>query len=174
VKKFLFFMLLCTCTTAVICAKPPDWNEPPRIRAILTEQGARHGLPRGLSHCVSYTESRFIPNAKSEVVNGYRSCGVMQTYRKYLYGEKGFIARYSSKSQEDFRWDDPTDNAEIGCGYLAYLTERFGGSVYLGLVAYRWGETNLAGIKSWSEIPEYARDYARVILKNLDDWQEGW
>lgn len=154
--------------------KPPDWNEPEAIKNILTVQGDQAGLPIGLSHCVAYRESRFDVRALSDVVNHYRSCGIMQLYRKYLYGKNGTIARFSSKTQETFRWDDPRDNAEAGCRYLAYLIDRFGSSVWLGLVAYRWGETNLANITQESDIPDYAICYADSILKMLDEYDESW
>ena len=154
--------------------KPRDWIEPTAIASILSAAEQDAGIPIGLAHCVAYRESRFRVNARSEVVGNYRSCGIMQLYRKYLYGDAGLIARFSSVGQGDFQWNDPAQNSEIGCRYLAYLIDRFGGSVYLGLVAYRWGPTNLAGINEWSDVPTYARKYADGILAMLDEWNEGW
>lgn len=172
-KKLLVLMIIMHIGLCY-AQKPTDWKEPKEIREILTAAGDEAGLPRGLAHCVAYRESRFKVNALSEVVNRYRSCGVMQLYRRYLYGDNGLIQNYSSKTQDDFVWYDPIDNSEVGCRYLSYLINRFGGSVYLGLIAYRWGPTNLANIDEWKDIPPYARHYADSILKNLDAWDESW
>jgi soluble lytic murein transglycosylase-like protein len=150
--------------------KPPDWNEPATIKNILTVQGDRAGLPIGLAHCVAYTESRFIPTARSRVVNNYRSCGIMQIYRMYIVS---LVNKYSSHPAT-FDWTNPRDNAEVGCKYLAFLIDRFGVSVWLGLVAYRWGPTNLANITQESDIPDYAVWYADSILKMLDEYDESW
>ena len=158
-----------------LCAeKPEDWIESQYIREILASEGKAAGLPRGLSHCVAYAESRFNPLARSKVVDGYRSDGLMQTYRKYLYGPGGAIALYSSKTQATFVWSDPRDSAEIGCRYLADLRKRFGGSLYLALVAYNWGPSKLAKITKWEQIPPDVRKYADDILANLAEWDESW
>ena len=151
-------------------AKPIDWNEPEDIKDILTQAGNDADLPRGLAHCVAYAESRFIPTARSKVVNGYRSCGLMQLYRRYIVH---LVATYSSNPKA-FNWADPEDNAEVGCKYLAYLIAKFDGSVYLGLLAFNYGETNLRNIKSMDEVPKRCIKYANSILKNLDEWNEDW
>ena len=151
-------------------AKPIDWNEPEDIKAILTEAESEADLPRGLAHCVAYAESRFVPTARSKVVNGYRSCGLMQLYRRYIVH---LVATYSS-NPKSFNWADPEDNAEVGCRYLAYLIKRFGGSVWLGLCSYNMGQGDLAKIKSLDDIPDNCKNYADSILKNLDEWNEDW
>lgn len=170
-RYIVLFLLL----GAVLYAeKPEDWIEPQEIKTILTEQGALAGHPPGLAHCLAYSESRFNPLARSKPVDGYRSDGLTQIYRKYLYGPKGAIALYSSKTAATFDWRDPRDNAEVGCRYLAALRRQFGGSLYLALVAYNWGPTKLARIKTWEEIPIDVRDYADGIMKNLAEWDETW
>ena len=154
--------------------KPQDWKEPTYIKVILNKAGDTAGLPIGLAHCVAYSESRFIPTARSRVVDGYRSDGLMQIYRKYMYGGNGMIAKFSSYSQSKFNWKDPAMNATLGCNYLAYLIDRFGGSVYLGILAYNFGETNLANLSSWDQVPANCIAYADEICRNLDNWDESW
>lgn len=151
-------------------SKPSDWNEPEHIRAILSFAENEAGLPRGLAHCVAYSESRFKPTAMSRVVDGYRSCGLMQLYRRYIVAN---VSRHSSHP-ETFNWKDPQDNAEVGCRYLSYLIRRFDGSVYLGVLAYNWGETNVRNMKSWDDVPPHCRKYADNVLSLLDAWNEEW
>ena len=158
----------------VAWAKPSEWVEPERIASILTVAEQDAGIPVGLAHCVAYAESRFKQTARSKVVDGYRSCGLMQLNRRYLYGSNGLIARFSSVPADAFLWDDPVQNAEIGCRYLAYLIDRFGGSVWMGLAAYNWGPTKLSNIKEWSDVPRDVRKYADGILAMLDEWSPDW
>lgn len=168
-KKLLVLMIIMHIGLCY-AQKPADWKEPKEIRDILTAAGDEAGLPRGLAHCVAYAESRFIPTARSKVVNGYRSCGLMQLYRMYIVSN---VRRFSSHPYT-FLWDNPADNAEVGCKYLAFLIERFDGSVYLGILAYNYGETNLRNITSMDDVPKRCIKYADSILKNLDAWDESW
>lgn len=167
----LFFTAM-LCTAVLFAEKPIDWNESEAIAEILTTEGEKAGLPVGLAHCVAYTESRFNPHALSSVVDGFRSCGLMQLYRKYLYVPGGFVERYSTAVH--FQWENPEHSAEVGCGYLAYLIKRFGGSVYLGVLAYNWGPTNVQNMTAWSDVPPECRKYADDIMKLLDEYQEDW
>ena len=113
--------------------KPYDWNEPENIRQILNEAEKINNLPIGPSHIIAYHESRpFDPNnAQSKYVGGYRSRGLMQIYFKY---QKSIVAKYSTIPPGQFVWYNPEHSANAGCGYLAYLINRFGGSVYLGRI----------------------------------------
>jgi len=167
-KKLALILLLVS--FHLYAEKPADWREPDSIKSILSIEESEADLPRGLAHCVAYTESRFNPSARSRLVDNYRSCGLMQLYRRYI-GE--LVGRFSS-DPKGFRWDDPGDSAEVGCRYLAYLIKRFDGSVYLGLCAYNFGPTSLDNIKQWSDIPKPCRRYADGIMKLLDEYQEEW
>ncbi len=150
--------------------KPIDWVEPPEIKSILSIEESKAELPRGLAHCVAYTESRFNPKARSRVVDGYRSCGIMQLYRRYI---DELVGRFSSHPKS-FVWTEPDDNAEVGCQYLAYLIRRFDGSLYLALISYNWGETNLRNIKNIKQIPPEVKEYANSIMRLMDDYSEEW
>jgi hypothetical protein len=153
--------------------KPRDWKESAEIVMILSVAEADAGLPRGLAHCVAYSESRFKPTARSRIVGGYRSCGIMQLYRKYLYGPEGLASRFADDPLT-FQWDDPAENAQVGCRYLAYLIQRFGGSVYLGVLAYNAGPGTIERMKEWSDIPKRCVKYADDVLALLDRWDETW
>lgn len=168
--KKVFFAILFIGIAFIYAEKPDDWNEPAHIKAILTAEGDRAGLPIGLSHCVAYHESRFNPLARSKLVGNYRSCGLMQLYRKYIV----FLVKKHSSHPESFDWRNPLDNAEVGCGYLAYLIHKFGDSVYLGVLAYNWGETNVSSMKSLDEVPKHCKKYADSVLKMLDEYEETW
>jgi len=169
VKKCIVFLFCCLSALYAEC--PKDWVESEYIYNILTIEGNEAGLPVGLSHCVAYTESRFNPKAMSRVVNGYRSCGIMQIYRRYIISAAD---RFHDGYYKTFNWQDPEDNAQVGCRYLAYLIKEFDGSVYLGVLSYTWGETNLRNMKKWSEVPPNCIQYANQIIKLLDEYDEAW
>ena len=154
------------------CEKPIDWKEPKSIACILSIAESDASLPRGLSHCVAYTESRFHPAARSRVVDGYRSCGLMQLNRRYLYGYGGLADRFGS--MRGFQWDDPEHSAEVGCQYLAWLIKRYNGSIWLALVAYNWGPENVRQLHSLDEIPQDVVQYANGILALCDEWKPEW
>lgn len=168
-KKCIMVLFLCISILYAEC--PKDWVESEYIYNVLTVAGDEAGLPTGLAHCVAYTESRFKPNALSKVVNNYRSCGLMQLYRRYIVS----VANdFHDGGYSTFRWEDPVDNAQVGCRYLAYLIKKFDGSVYLGILAYNYGETNLRNVKKWSNIPPKCIKYADQILRLLDEYDESW
>lgn len=169
-------VLLCILFSASIlyAEKPKDWNEPKYIRNLINHYEAKAELPRGLAHCIAYSESRFKPNARSRVVDGYRSDGLFQEYRKYLYGEKGLIAQFSTIPQSRYQWNNPNHSAEVGCNYLAWLIKYWNGSVYLGVLSYTYGLDNVKNIKSLDGIPRNCSNYADQVLFLLDNYQETW
>lgn len=146
--------------------KPKDWKEPSNIRAIL--EANDNALPAGLSHIMAYKESRFNPLAVSP--NG-QDRGLMQLNKRY---QADVVWRHTSLKASTFQWSSAEHSAIAGCNYLAYLIDRFGGSVYLGLIAYNWGEGNLSRIKNIDEIPKKVTNYADSALKMLDEWDETW
>ena len=168
-KKFLILFMFVGTAFAGEC--PEQWVEPDYIYDIIdiAEQDAE--LPRGLLHCQVFMESKFNPKALSKVVKGYRSCGLTQLYRKYIVAVAN---QFHDGGYATFRWDDPADSAQTGSRYLASLIKKFGGSVYLGLVAYNWGETNLRNIAKWEDIPAESISYADTILRLLDNYEEDW
>ena len=168
-KKWIFFMLLGISIIYAEC--PDDWLEPEYIYDILTIEGNKANLPIGLSHCVAYSESRFKPNALSRRVQNYRSCGLMQLYRMYI-GD--LVADYFDGTYAEFNWKNPQHNAQVGCGYLAYLIKKFDGSVYLGVLAYTWGETNVRNMKKWSDVPPRCKTYTDQVMRLLDEYDGSW
>lgn len=157
--------------------KPRDWKEPKYIKSIIHTYESSAGLPIGLAHCVAYAESRFNPKARSRVVNGYRSDGLFQEYRKYLYDSPsglGLISRFSNIDQKDYEWYNPKHSAEVGCNYLAWLISYYHGSVYLGVLAYNMGTENIKNLHSLDDIPENCRGYADLVLYLLDNYDETW
>lgn len=167
-KKFALLFLF----FGVVHAEcPRDWVESETIYKVLSAAESEAGLPIGLAHCVAYSESRFKPTAMSKVVNGYRSCGLMQLYRLYIVSN---AEKYHDGGYKTFNWKDPEDNAQVGCRYLAYLIKKFGGSVYLAVISYTYGETNLRNIKKWSDIPPHCIVYADQVMRLLDEYEESW
>ena len=159
----LFILFLPAITNA---EKPPDWQESSLIRNVL--EAHDDALPRGLSHVVAYSESRFKSYALSR---NTQDRGLMQINKEY----QDYIAwRHTEIPASSFKWDNPEHSAIAGCNYLSYLINRFGGSVYLGLVAYNWGEGNLSRITRLEDIPKKVVKYVDMEMELLDEWVEGW
>lgn len=167
-RRILIFILAAVLTILfspkLHAEKPPDWKEPVIVRSILEAQD--DALPVGLSHVVAYMESRFDPLA-----NNGNDRGLMQINRQYQDDIAWRRARIDPKL---FNWKNPKHSAIAGCKYLEYLIDRFGGSVYLGLIAYNWGEGNLSRIASIDQIPIKATNYADKTLLLLDEWDKTW
>lgn len=166
----MFVVLLC-CVSVLYAQCPKDWVESESIYRILSQAEEEASLPIGLAHCVAYTESRFKPTAMSRVVDGYRSCGIMQLYRKHIVDAAD---TFYDGGYKTFNWKDPEDNAQVGCRYLAYLIKKFDGSVYLGVLSYNMGETSLRNIHELSDIPEPCKRYADKIMYLLDHYDASW
>lgn len=168
-KKVIVLILIGVSIAYAEC--PKDWVEPEYIYNILTTEGNRADLPIGLSHCVAYSESRFKSNALSRIVQNYRSCGLMQLYRMYI-GD--LVTDYFDGTYAEFNWRNPQHNAQVGCRYLAYLIKKFDGSVYLGVLSYTWGETNVRNMKKWSDVPPHCKAYADQVMRLLDEYDKSW
>jgi soluble lytic murein transglycosylase-like protein len=153
-------------------SRPDDWKEPPDMVAMLDRVGDDAGLPRGLSHVLAYGESRFHPGAVSK--DG-RDRGLCQLGRQW---ELDLVWRYfrnkDGTPRTGFDWRNPEHNAVVGCGYLSDLTRRFGGSLYLGMVAYNWGPGHVARMQKWSDIPRRTIRYVDQTMVLLDSWEEEW
>lgn len=168
-KKLVLLFLVSISVGYAEC--PKDWVESEYIYNILTMANTEADLPRGLAHCVAYSESRFKVNALSRVVQNFRSCGIMQLYRMYI-GD--LVVDYFDGKPSEFNWRNPQHNAQVGCRYLAYLIKKFDGSVYLGVLSYTWGETNVRNMKKWSDIPPHCKAYADQVMRLLDEYDESW
>lgn len=154
-------------------AKPP--KPPAYIAIILRNAEIQNGLPTGLAVCVAWHESSYKPTAQSRCVGGYRSRGLMQIYHKY---QNEIVSKYTDIPPKFFDWKNPIHSAQAGCGYLAYLIDRFDGDLYLAVLAYNWGEGNvsalLTGGLTENDIPAHCANYAKNVLWMLDNVVRLW
>jgi len=169
----IFWIIVIACLLAIRSAyteqsippKPPAY-----IAAILRNAEIQHDLPIGLAVCVAWYESEYKPNALSRYVGGYRSRGLMQIYHKY---QNEVVRKYTNIPPKLYDWKNPQHSAQAGCGYLAYLIDRFYGDLYLAVLAYNWGEGNvsrlLCGVLSEKDIPKHCTNYVKKVLWMLDN-----
>jgi len=143
-----------------------DWRGPDPDRALrlrlqypaaftdlVARESAAAKLPPELVLAVIREESRFDPSAVSRA----GAEGLMQL----LPATARWVARRFDATQgfaEDLQ--DPAFNIAVGCRYLDYLIERFGGSLVGGLAAYNAGEGTMS---NWRERFEPARDPFEAI-----------
>jgi len=150
--------------------QPTPLKPPAYIATILRNAEIQHELPIGLAVCVAWHESEYKPTALSRWVGGYRSRGLMQIYHKH---QNEIVSKYTNIPTKLFDWKNPRHSAQAGCGYLAYLIDRFDGDLYLAVLAYNWGEGNvsalIAGLFDWDDIPAHCANYAKNVLWMLDN-----
>ena len=169
----IFWILVIACLLAIWSAypepaKPP--KPPEYIATILRNAEIQHDLPIGLAICVAWHESSYKPTAQSRYVGVYRSRGLMQIYHKY---QNEIVRKYTDIPPKFFDWKNPIHSAQAGCGYLAYLIDRFDGDLYLAVLAYNWGEGNVSGLLTGrlteNDIPQHCTNYAENVLWMLDN-----
>ena len=169
----IFWILVVACLLAIWSAypepaKPP--KPPAYIAIILRNAETQHELPIGLAVCIAWYESSYKPTAQSRYVDGHRSRGLMQIYHKY---QNEIVRKYTDIPPKLFDWKNPQHSAQAGCGYLAYLIDRFDGDLYLAVLAYNWGEGNvsalLTGGLTENDIPAHCANYAKNVLWMLDN-----
>ena len=163
-KRIMVITLLIVLSVGAFATEYPiDWTPSAKTVKILQKAGKDAGLPIGLAECVAYSESRFISGS----ISPSNSRGLMQINARY---EAHLADKFFRGGHKAFRWWVTADSASLGCNYLAYLIDYYGGSIYLGLISYNWGMSNLSNIKSWEDIPLTSINYANNILKHLDKY----
>ena len=169
----IFWILVIACLLAMRSAYPeqPKPPKPPAyIARILRNAEIQRDLPIGIAVCIAWHESEYKPTAQSRYVGGYRSRGLMQIYHKY---QNEIVHKYTNIPPKLFDWKNPIHSAQAGCGYLAYLIDRFDGDLYLAVLAYNWGEGNVSGLLTGrlteNDIPQHCTNYAKNVLRMLDN-----
>ncbi len=145
--KWLITVLLCTLLvlsvkTIVFGLFPFEYTE------YVDRYTAEFNLDRYLVMGVIKTESNFNPDAVSK--SGAK--GLMQMTDATAgdcYRELG-ISEYTEETVFE-----PETNIYLGCYYLSYLRERFGGEMETALAAYNAGEGN---VRSWLSDSRYSAD----------------
>lgn len=122
---------------------------PLKYRAYIEEYSALYGLDEFFVMGVISAESRF----SEEAVSHKSAKGLMQL--------RDETARWcAEKFGIDGELYAPNVNIQIGCAYLAYLLDLFGGNEKNALAAYNAGQGKVA---EWLDNPAYSSDG-----KNLD------
>ncbi|MDR1093879.1 MAG: lytic transglycosylase domain-containing protein [Clostridiales bacterium] len=121
---------------------------PYKYSAEIAAAAADYGLSPALVCGVIRTESGFDPDSVSPA----GAVGLMQLMPA--------TALYTAEREgmEDFNFSrlfEPETNIRLGCAYLKYLTEKFGGNLDLALAAYNAGEGT---VRSWLNNKEYSAD----------------
>ncbi len=120
---------------------------------LMLQAAARHGLNPQLIAAMARVESSF----RSQVVSPKGARGLMQ-----VMPATGI--RFGAKPSALF---DPETNIETGVRYIAWLKDRFSGSLDLILAAYNAGE---ATVDRYQGVPPYreTRDYIERIRSYLE------
>jgi soluble lytic murein transglycosylase-like protein len=111
---------------------------------IIYQEAVKNALPPELVAAVVHTESKFIPNARSQA----GAMGLMQLVPR--------TGRWLGASN----LNDPTQNVSAGAKYLRYLTDRFNGNTQKAIAAYNAGEGNVrrfGGVPPFRETRNYVQ-----------------
>ena len=141
---------------------------PMPFREIVMARSQETGLDPAYVFGVIRQESRFIPDARSNV----GAAGLMQL----MPNTARWVARKLSLDYKPDQIIDPIVNVRLGTGYLKLVLEDFGGSQAMAAAAYnagpnrprRWREGPAVEPAIWAEnIPfNETRDYVRKVLSN--------
>ncbi len=114
----------------------------------VSEMAEEYGLDVYLVAAVTYIESKYDPDA----VSGKGAIGLMQ-----IMPDTGeWIAwRLKMDGFKTSMLTDPQLNMRMGCWYLRYLSERYGGRLQLVLSAYNAGPGK---VDSWLKDPACSKD----------------
>lgn len=104
---------------------------------------ARYGVPHDLAYCITYQESRFNPNARSEK----DARGLMQ------------LMPSTARSLGVKNAFDPQDNVSGGVRYLAQLGAQFPNDPRKVMAAYNAGP---GAVQQYKGVPPYAQTRAYV------------
>ena len=121
---------------------------------LIMQAGERHDVNPRLIAAMARAESTF----RSQVVSPKGARGVMQVM-------PATGVRFGAQPSDLF---DPATNIETGVRYIAWLRDRFGGSLDLILAAYNAGE---ATVERYGGVPPYreTRNYIERIRRYLED-----
>lgn len=121
---------------------------PVKYEEYITNYSEENGLDPYMVYAIIRTESSFDPDAKSSAGAG----GLMQLMPSTAI----WVAQMNGI--EDFDETsilEPEMNIKIGCLYLKYLSDKFGGNTVNILAAYNGGENN---VLKWLENKAYSKD----------------
>jgi len=141
---------------------------PMPFRSIVLARSQETGLDPAYVFGLIRQESRFIPDARSNV----GAAGLMQL----MPTTARWVARKLALDYKPDQIIDPTVNVRLGTGYLKLVLEDFSGSQAMAAAAYnagpsrprRWREGPSVEPAIWAEnIPfNETRDYVRKVLSN--------
>lgn len=138
--------------------------------AYVEQYAEEYGLSENFVYAIIKAESNFNHQAKS----GKNASGLMQIMEPT--GE--WIAdRLGMKDYSKDALSDPETNIEMGCFYISYLLDMYGGDKKCALAAYNAGHAN---VDSWLLSKKYSKDgktldnipypetekYVNLVLKN--------
>lgn len=149
---------------------PIKYSEP------VEKYSKEYDLDKYLVYAVIQAESKFDPNAKSEV----GAIGLMQIMEETAI-ECNEKAEFGYNIPQDLK--DPEINIRIGCYYLSRLLDVFEGDKKLALAAYNGG---IGNVNKWLDDEAYANgngglditpyqetnDYVDKVLKSYERYRE--
>lgn len=109
---------------------------PVKYMSEIEEFSQKYGIKKELVTAMISTESKFKKNA----VSHKNAKGLMQLKEETA---KWCMEKYDIEANSENLYS-PRLNIEIGCAYMHYLLDKFGGSTPLALAAYNAGEGNVA------------------------------
>jgi len=133
---------------AVFCAVCAVSRYPLKDYGVIRQDAANYGLEPAFVCAVIHTESKFRENA----VSAKGASGLMQITRPTADWIAEQIGLNNYSYDDIF---DPTLNVRLGCWYLSWLLERYGGDENLALAAYNAG---IGNVDKWLQSPAYSSD----------------
>jgi soluble lytic murein transglycosylase len=131
----VFGMVLCAIVLSLIFKPALKCFYPVKYMGEIEEFSQKYGIKKELVTAMISTESKFRKNA----VSHKNAKGLMQLKEETA---KWCIEKYGIDENDETLYS-PRLNIEIGCAYMHYLLDKFGGNTLLALAAYNAGEGNV-------------------------------
>lgn len=133
---------------------------PLQYEELIQEKAEKYNLSPAFVAAIMLNESSFRPDATSSV--GAR--GLMQLMddtAEWIHGKLDLTTPYSFDNLYD-----PETNAEFGCWYLQFLSERFRGDPILVAAAFHAGQGE---VQNWLNSSLYSTDNLTIALARLPE-----
>ena len=133
---------------------------PLKYESLIAEKAQKYNLSPAFVAAIMRNESSFRPDATSSV-DARGLMQLMDDTASWIYDKMDLTTGYDFNDLYD-----PEINAEFGCWYLNFLSERFRGDPILVAAAFHAGQGE---VQNWLNDSRYSKDGLTIRLEDMID-----
>lgn len=135
-------------------------NYPLKYKDLISQKAEKYNLSPAFVAAIMLNESSFRPDATSSV-DARGLMQLMDDTAEWIHGKLNLTTPYDFNTLYD-----PETNAEFGCWYLHFLSERFRGDPILVAAAFHTGQGE---VQNWLNSSLYSSDNLTIALSRLPE-----